>query len=146
MASQHALVRSINGRPHSQLLISSPGDGYCEFLINSGFGENCKDEVREFWRKTINENYRGDAGRRRARMAAINLRERDGLRGRLVDVRCPVLWLHETSDAVYSVGNAQEEIQLFVNARGGAKLVTIADGIFPLRIFTGIPPIFEPRG
>lgn len=27
-------------------------------------------------------------------MAAINLRERDGLHGRLFDVRCPVMWLH----------------------------------------------------
>ena len=35
-----------------------------------------------------------DDGRRRARMAAINLRERDGLHGRLFDVECPVMWLH----------------------------------------------------
>ena len=35
-----------------------------------------------------------DDGRRRARMAAINLRERDGLHGRLFDVKCPVMWLH----------------------------------------------------
>ena len=44
--------------------------------------------------KTIKSNYQGDDGRRRARMAAINLRERDGLLGRLFDVRCPVMWLH----------------------------------------------------
>jgi len=50
--------------------------------------------VREFWRATIKENYRGDDGRRRIRMAAINLRDRDGLHGRLADVRCPVMWLH----------------------------------------------------
>jgi len=105
-----------------------PGDAYCEFLVNSGFGADCRGEVRGFWRKTINENYSGDAGRRRARMAAINLRERDGLHGRLGDVRCPVLWMHGTSDVVYSVRNAQEEIQLFVNARGGAKLVIIDGG------------------
>lgn len=30
-------------------------------------------------------------------MAAINLAERDGLHGRLSDVKCPVLWLHGNS-------------------------------------------------
>ena len=35
-----------------------------------------------------------DDGRRRARMAAINLRERDGLHGRLFDIKCAVMWLH----------------------------------------------------
>ena len=27
-------------------------------------------------------------------MAAINLRDRDGLHGRLFDIKCPVMWLH----------------------------------------------------
>ena len=110
-----------------------PDDGYCNFLIDIGFGKNCDDSVREFWKKTIKGNYQGgtvhhpifvlllsilvifhvyliveymskekdltcvimiDDGRRRARMAAINLRERDGLHGRLFDVGCPVMWLH----------------------------------------------------
>ena len=60
-------------------------------------------------------------------MAAINLRERDGLHGRLFDIRCPVLWLHGTADVVYSVSNAEEEIKLFVNAKS-AELVTIPEG------------------
>ena len=60
-------------------------------------------------------------------MAAINLRERDGLHSRLFDVRCPVLWLHGTSDAVYSVANAQEEIKLFVNSPD-AKLQVVQNG------------------
>lgn len=71
-----------------------PDDAYCNFLIDIGFGKNCPAETREFWVKTIKGNYRGNEGRRRARMAAINLRERDGLHGRLWDVRCPVMWLH----------------------------------------------------
>lgn len=70
-----------------------PDDGYCNALIDIGFNE-CSNEAREFWRKTIKENYRGDEGRRRIRMAAINLAERGGLHLRLPDVRCPVLWLH----------------------------------------------------
>lgn len=84
--------------------------------IGFGFGDDCPAETRKFWVKTIQANYSGDDGRRRARMAAINLRERDGLHGRLSDVRCPVLWLHGTDDAVYSVPNAEEEIKMFVNS------------------------------
>lgn len=60
-------------------------------------------------------------------MAAINLRECDGLHGRLFDVRCPVLWLHGTDDAVYSVSNAQEEIELFTNAKS-KKLISVPEG------------------
>lgn len=71
-----------------------PDDRFCDFLVDIGFGKDCLADTREYWRKTIKENYRGEEGRKRARMAAINLRERDGLHGRLFDVRCPVLWLH----------------------------------------------------
>lgn len=49
-------------------------------------------------------------------MAAINLKARDGLHDRLFDVKCPVMWLHGTDDAVYSVANAKEELPLFVNS------------------------------
>jgi len=104
-----------------------PDLAYCDFLIDIGFGKGCPQETREFWRKTIQANYRGDDGRRRARMAAINLRERDGLHGRLFDIRCPVMWLHGTDDVVYSVANAKEEIKLFVNAPV-ADLVLVEGG------------------
>jgi pimeloyl-ACP methyl ester carboxylesterase len=49
-------------------------------------------------------------------MATINLRDRDGLHGRLADVKCPVLWLHGTADVVYSVANAKREIEMFVGS------------------------------
>ena len=104
-----------------------PDHGFCDFLIDVGFGKDCQESVRDFWKKTIKSNYKGDEGRKRARMAAINLRERDGLHGRLFDITCPVLWLHGTRDAVYSVANAEEEIKLFVNSPE-AKLVTVKDG------------------
>jgi pimeloyl-ACP methyl ester carboxylesterase len=72
-----------------------PGDDYSDYLIDIGFGKDAVDpKVRQFWRDTIRENYRGDDGRRRIRMAAINLKERDGLHSRLFDVKCPVMWLH----------------------------------------------------
>lgn len=68
---------------------------FCDFLIDIGFGkEECPADVRDYWRKTIRQNYQGDDGRRRIRMASINLRDRDGLHPRLFDVRCPVMWLH----------------------------------------------------
>ena len=104
-----------------------PGAGFANFLIDIGFGKDCPGEARDYWVKEINANYRGNEGRQRARMAAINLRERDGLHGRLPDVVCPVLWLHGTSDVVYSVANAEEEIKLFVNSPD-ARLQIVQDG------------------
>lgn len=71
-----------------------PGLDFSNFLIDIGFGKDCPKEARDYWNKEIQANYQGDDGRKRARMAAINLRERDGLHGRLFDIRCPVLWLH----------------------------------------------------
>lgn len=94
----------------------APSEGFANFLVDSGFGADCPGKTREFWVLQTIANYQGDDGRRRARMAALNLRDRDGLHGRLSDVRCPVLWMHGTSDIVYSVANAQEEIKLFVNS------------------------------
>ena len=50
-------------------------------------------------------------------MAAINLRERDGLHGRLYDIKCSVMWLQGTSDVIYSsIANAEEEARLSVNS------------------------------
>lgn len=60
-------------------------------------------------------------------MAAINLAERDGLHGRLFDVKCPVLWLHGTDDAVYSVANAEQEVKMFTQSPS-AELQTVQGG------------------
>jgi pimeloyl-ACP methyl ester carboxylesterase len=79
---------------HTSTADFEPSNDYCDFLIDVGFGKSCDADTREFWHKTIKSNYHGDDGRRRARMAAINLRDRDGLHGRVVDVKCPVLWMH----------------------------------------------------
>ncbi|KAF2258262.1 alpha/beta hydrolase fold family protein [Lojkania enalia] len=104
-----------------------PSNEFCDFLIDVEFGKGCGGEVRQFWKKTIKSNYQGNDGRRRIRMAAINLRDRDGLHNRLWDVKCPVLWLHGTADVVYSIQNAKEEIELFKNSPD-ARLVTVNDG------------------
>ncbi|KAK3615685.1 hypothetical protein LTR22_027335 [Elasticomyces elasticus] len=104
-----------------------PHEDYANFLIDIGFGKNCPKEARDYWLKEIKANYKGDDGRRRIRMAAINLAQRDGLHARLSDVRCPVLWLHGTSDPVYSVKNAEQEIKMFVNSPD-AQLQTVEGG------------------
>ncbi|GAB7366880.1 hypothetical protein MBLNU230_g1242t1 [Neophaeotheca triangularis] len=94
----------------------APSTDYANFLIDTGFGPSCPQPTRDFWVRKIRSNYAGDSGRRRIRMAAINLRDRDGLHARCWDVQCPVLWLHGTQDRVYSVANAKEEIGLFAQA------------------------------
>ncbi|KAF2396736.1 alpha/beta hydrolase fold family protein [Trichodelitschia bisporula] len=104
-----------------------PTDMYCNFLIDIGFGKDIDSETRDLWTQLIKKNYQGDDGRKRARQAAINLRERDGLHGRLFDVRCPVLWLHGDQDVVYSVKNAEEEIKMFVNSPD-ARLMVVVNG------------------
>jgi pimeloyl-ACP methyl ester carboxylesterase len=104
-----------------------PSDDFCHFMNQTGFGKDMAAEDGEFWVKAIQKNWGGDDGRKRARVCAINLRDRDGLHARLFDVRCPVLWLHGTADVVYSVANAEEEIKLFVNSPD-AKLQVIDNG------------------
>ena len=42
-------------------------------------------------------------------------------------MRCPVLWLHGTKDAAYTVANAEEEIKLFVNSPD-ARLEVVEGG------------------
>jgi len=90
---------------------------FVDAVLGAGLGENVSDEERTYWHETHQRNYSGDDGRRRLLISTINLRDRDGLHARLADVSCPVLWLQGTEDAVYSVANAQEEIDMFTNSR-----------------------------
>ena len=85
-------------------------------VLKEGLGEDVPSDERAFWHATYQKNYAGDAGRKRARISSINLRDRDGLHGRLDGVRCPVLRMHGTEDPVYSVANAEDEMKLFVNS------------------------------
>ncbi|MGY1729348.1 alpha/beta fold hydrolase [Geodermatophilus sp. SYSU D01062] len=96
-------------------------------VLAEGLGEDVSPAERSFWRGTHQQNYSGDDGRRRLRLSSINLRDRDGLHGRLDDVRCPVLWMHGTEDPVYSVANAEQEIALFTNS-AGAELRVVDGG------------------
>jgi pimeloyl-ACP methyl ester carboxylesterase len=96
-------------------------------VLAEGLGEDVDHETRTFWHAEHQRNYTGDAGRQRLRTISINLRDRDGLHGRLDQVTCPVMWLHGTADRVYSVRNAEDEIGRFVNSTS-AELRVIEDG------------------
>ncbi|MDA0170116.1 alpha/beta hydrolase [Solirubrobacter taibaiensis] len=96
-------------------------------VLQEGLGDDVSAEERSFWHTTYQHNYTGDAGRARVRTSSINLRDRDGLHGRLDAVRCPVLRMHGTADPVYSVANAEDEMQLFVNS-AGAELTVVEGG------------------
>ncbi|KAH7379989.1 alpha/beta hydrolase [Cadophora sp. MPI-SDFR-AT-0126] len=95
---------------------------FYDFYMNIDFGMNCDDETRNFWRKVIKDGYRGDSGRRTLRMAVMNMRDRDGLYGRLEYVRCP-----GTLDALILVVNTEKEIKLFKSSLD-ARLLTIEGG------------------
>jgi pimeloyl-ACP methyl ester carboxylesterase len=97
-----------------------------DMVLVEGFGEDVTEEDRSFWHAEYQKNYIGDEGRHLLRVCSINLRDRDGLHGRLDGVQCPVLWMQGTADRVYSVANAEEEIGKFVNS-AEAKL-SIVDG------------------
>lgn len=103
-----------------------PGE-LVDAVLQEGLGENVPPDERSFWHATYKQNYVGDPGRERLRMCTINLRDRDGLHGRLDGVRCPVLWLHGTDDRVYSVANAEDEIGRFVNS-ADAELRVVEGG------------------
>lgn len=102
-------------------------DGYCGLLANLGVGPDANSSLVQSMIEDTKSHYTGDAGRQRARMCAVNLRDRDSLHGRLFDITCPVLWMHGTSDQVYSFANAQEEIIMFMNSKD-AKLVKVDGG------------------
>ena len=101
-------------------------DEVVDGVFNTAMG-GLTGEERRFWRAAYRANYAGDAGRHRLRISTVNLRDRDGLHGRLDEVRCPVLWLHGTADQVYSVPNAQEEIRMFTRSPE-AQLETVQGG------------------
>jgi pimeloyl-ACP methyl ester carboxylesterase len=101
-------------------------DQFVDDVFDTAMG-GLSAEEREFWLAAYRVNYAGDAGRHRLRLCTVNVRDRDGLHGRLDEVRSPVLWLHGTADQVYSVANAQEEIRMFTRSPE-ARLEVIESG------------------
>jgi hypothetical protein len=74
-----------------------PGDAYCDFLMEIGYGKSVTPELTQRWGQTLKETYSGDDGKRRICAAAVCLSTRDGLHKRLPQIRCPVLWLQVCS-------------------------------------------------
>lgn len=68
-------------------------DVWCGMVGSVGFGDHGTPDKSAFWTKTLQEVYRGDEGRKKAKMALLNLLTRDGLLLRLKDIKCPVHWL-----------------------------------------------------
>lgn len=101
-------------------------DDFVDSTFDAALG-GLSPEERASWLEIYRTNYAGDAGRHRLRLCTVNLRDRDGLYGRLDEVTQPVLWLHGTSDQVYSVANAEQEIKLLTRSRE-ARLETISGG------------------
>lgn len=62
-------------------------------VASLGFSGTVSEETLSFWNNTVKDVYSGDEGRKKLRMATINLMERDGLLRRLRDIKCPVYWL-----------------------------------------------------
>lgn len=69
-------------------------EDWCDAVPALSYGSAGTPEALRFWAEAWRSVYRGDEGRKRARMTIICLVERDGLLWRLGDVRVPVLWLH----------------------------------------------------
>jgi pimeloyl-ACP methyl ester carboxylesterase len=78
-------------------------DSYAKLMMKVGFGKFATPETESFWTNELRVNYAGDDGRRRCRMCWINLGERDGLHGRLPDIKCPVLWLHVSERPSFAI-------------------------------------------
>lgn len=71
-----------------------PDQAWRDMVATLGFGSLSTSESLAFWDATVREVYGGEVGRKKLRMALVNLVWRDGLLHRLRDVRCPVYWLH----------------------------------------------------
>lgn len=91
-------------------------DGIVEAILGISFGSKLDEEAKSTFSASMKKVYSGEAGKKKLRQAVINLRERDGLHGRLGEIKAPVLWLQGDEDNVFSVKNAQEEIKLFTGS------------------------------
>jgi microsomal epoxide hydrolase len=68
-------------------------DVWCGMVASLGFSGTVSAETTTFWKEAVKSTYVGDEGRKKVRMASMNLLSRDGLLLRLQDIKCPVYWL-----------------------------------------------------
>lgn len=102
-------------------------DEWCGMVGSIGFGASATEASTAFWVKTLKEVYKGDMGRKKARMAVLCLLERDGLLLRLQDVKAPVYWLQGTEDGPFGLTLPKEQISLFKNSVE-AKFIEVQGG------------------
>jgi microsomal epoxide hydrolase len=102
-------------------------DVWCSMVASFGFGSHATDTSTEFWTSMLKKVYRGDEGRRKARMAVLCLLSRDGLNLRLGDLQCPVYWLQGTEDTPFGSQIQQEQIELFTGSKE-RKLTNVQGG------------------
>ncbi|ROV95576.1 hypothetical protein VSDG_05296 [Cytospora chrysosperma] len=89
---------------------------WCRTVPALSHGDSGTPEMLNFWFDTWRTVYKGDEGRKKARMTILSLVERDGLLWRLGDVKCPVHWLHGSKDAIWPDVIATEQIKLFTSS------------------------------
>lgn len=105
-------------------------------MILMGVGSYIPDywpDFAKFWEVEVNRIYNGDEGRRKLRTTYMNILERDGLHDRLHLVKCPVVWFQGTSEGIFSIDNAKEELKYFTNSPK-AELKVIEGGPHYLNI------------
>lgn len=101
-------------------------DTWCGMVASFGFGSHATYASTEFWTSMLKRVYRGDEGRKKARMAVLCLLSRDGITLRLGDVQCPVYWLQGSDDAPFGTGVQSEQLELFTGSK--EKKLTIVPG------------------
>ncbi|KAK7191603.1 hypothetical protein DPSP01_004790 [Paraphaeosphaeria sporulosa] len=88
-------------------------DTWCGMVASFGFGAHATEASTAFWTQVLKDTYKGDEGRKKARMAVLCLLTRDSLNLRLADLTCPVHWLQGSEDAPYGCAVQKEQIELF---------------------------------
>lgn len=93
-----------------------------------GWGKSEDRDLMAFWSKSLKDRYNGSEGERRLWLITVTIMERDTLRHRLRDVKCPVWILHGDQDAAIPVSSAQEQAEWFVNVNPADLRLNIIPG------------------
>ncbi|KAL7619807.1 hypothetical protein AAE478_010352 [Parahypoxylon ruwenzoriense] len=106
------------------------GDDWTQAVLGMAFGSAATPDLIEYWTDVLRRVYSGNEGRRKLRMSVICVADRDGLLSRLGDVKCPIHWLHGTTDPVFASTMAEEHIKLFTSSPSAKLSVLDSDAHF----------------
>ncbi|KAI5475876.1 putative alpha/beta hydrolase [Pseudohyphozyma bogoriensis] len=76
---------------------------YRKWYIHMGWGDTVGPDLEKFWRDTLDVRFSGREGQRRLWQITTNLAERDSIRNRVQEIRCPVYILHGSEDVAIPV-------------------------------------------